>query len=77
MSLYLLSLPETAVFSVCELSPEDAEVIRARLDAAGAFSAERSGEQGASRQPAAFEPLEPDDRATVEALIDLWEAACR
>ena len=69
MSLYLLSIPETAVFSVCDLTPEDAEAIRARLGAAGAFI----GPDGA--EPAAFEPLEPDDRATVEALIDLWEAA--
>lgn len=77
MPLYLLSLPETAAFSVCELSAEDAEAVRARLAAAGAFSAERPGEQEEPREPAAFEPLEPDDRATVEALIDLWEAGRR
>jgi hypothetical protein len=77
MPLYLLSLPETATFSVCELSAEDATEVRARLAAAGAFSAERRDEQGEPRERAAFEPLEPDDRATVEALIDLWEAARR
>lgn len=71
MSLYLLSLPETAVFSVCELAPEDAEAIRARLAATSAL--DRSG--GTKADAAVFEPLVPDDRTTVEALIDLWEAS--
>ncbi len=71
MSLYLLSLPQTATFSVCELAPEEARAIRARLEAAGAFHSEGSDD---ARQAATFEPLKPDDRATVDGLIDLWEA---
>ena len=76
MPLYLLSLPETAVFSVCELTPEDAQAIRARLDAASRSSEGGSGDS-VGREAPVFEPLQPDDRATVDALIDLWEAARR
>ncbi len=67
MTLYLLSLPAAGLFSVCDLGEEEAATIRVRLDEAGAF------EGGA--EAVTFEPVQPDDAATVDGLIDLWEAA--
>jgi hypothetical protein len=67
MPLYLLSLPRAGLFSVCELTDQEAAEIQTRLRAAGAFD-------GPEDVAAAFAPVRIDDRTAVEALIDLWEA---
>jgi hypothetical protein len=68
MPLYLLSLPQAGLFSICELTEDEADEIRTRLRSAGAF-------EGPEEAAVSFAEVRVDDRTAVDALIDLWESA--